>query len=122
MRFHLVHFKSRELGENLPFGRFWHIFASSGGFIIDQDHEDTFTAHFPAHLLDADESDPHEIVYRVLGAAGEKYRIRIDEILVDSEWTPNFSVADQYQTDNLRVFLAGDAGEIQFMINEVTKS
>jgi FAD-dependent monooxygenase len=51
-------------------------------------------------------------VYRVLGADGNKHRIQIDEILVDSEWTPNFSIADQYHTDNLRVFLAGDAGEI----------
>jgi hypothetical protein len=112
IKFHLVHFKSRELSETLPFGRFWHIFASNGGFIIDQDHNDTFTAHFPVHLLDEAETDPREIIYRVLGAGGNKHRIRIDEILVDSEWTPNFSIADQYHTDNLRVFLAGDAGEL----------
>lgn len=112
MKFHLVHFKSRELSETLPFGRFWHIFASNGGFIIDQDHNHTFTAHFPVHLLDAMESDPREIVYRALGSKGNKHRIQIDKVLVDSEWTPNFSIADQYHTDNLRVFLAGDAGEI----------
>lgn len=111
MRFHLVHFKSKELSENLPFGRFWHIFAANGGFIIDQDHKYTFTAHFPVNLLKPDETDPREIIYSVLGAVGEKYRIKIDEILVDSEWTPNFSIADQYHTDNLRVFLAGDAGQ-----------
>jgi len=111
MRFHLVHFKSKELSKNLPFGRFWHIFAANGGFIIDQDHKHTFTAHFPVNLLKPGETDPREIIYSALGAVGEKYRIKIDEILVDSEWTPNFSIADQYHTDNLRVFLAGDAGE-----------
>ncbi|KAJ5105197.1 hypothetical protein NUU61_002544 [Penicillium alfredii] len=109
MQFHLVHFKSRELANNLPFGRFWHMFPINGGFLIDQDDDDTFTAHFPVHLLGPDKVEPQEVVYRALGGAGQPHRFKIDEILVDSEWTPNFSVAEQYNTDSLKVFLAGDA-------------
>lgn len=56
--------------------------------------------------------DPRDVVYRTLGGPGEKYEIKIDEVLVHSEWTPNFSIAEQYHTDSLRVFLAGDAGKL----------
>ena len=48
--------------------------------------------------------DPREVVYRTLD--GE---VKIDEVLVHSEWTPNFSIAEKYHTDNLKVLLAGDA-------------
>lgn len=55
--------------------------------------------------------DPREVVYRTLGGPGEKYEINIDEISAHSEWRPNFSIAEQYHTASLKVFLAGDAGE-----------
>lgn len=82
--------------------------------MIDQDGKDTFTAHYPVSKIPCPAGgriDPCEVVYRTLGGPGEKYKIKIDEVLVHSEWTPNFSLAEQYHTDSLRVFLAGDAGE-----------
>lgn len=55
--------------------------------------------------------DPHAVVYHTLGGPGEKYEINIDEISAHSEWRPNFSIAEQYHTTSLKVFLAGDAGK-----------
>ena len=116
IQFHLVHFKSKQLANELPFGRFWHLFSSlSGGLIIDQDHDDTFTAHLPSHCLGSDTPDPREIVYKFLGTMDPKDRVKIDEVLVHSQWTPNFSVAEKYHTDGLKVFLAGDAGKLVFL-------
>ncbi|PYH42624.1 FAD/NAD(P)-binding domain-containing protein [Aspergillus saccharolyticus JOP 1030-1] len=111
MRFHLVHFRSQQLARSFPFGRCWHIFPTSGGFILDQDDVDTFTAHFPVHLLPEGNLDPKEVVYRTLGGPhpSEKAVIQIDEILVHSTWTPNFSIAEKYVSDGGRVVLAGDA-------------
>lgn len=54
--------------------------------------------------------DPCEVVYRTLAGPGERYEIKVDEVLAHSEWTPSFSIAEQYHTDSLKVFLAGDAG------------
>ncbi|PYI19832.1 FAD/NAD(P)-binding domain-containing protein [Aspergillus violaceofuscus CBS 115571] len=112
MRFYLVHFRSQELARSFPFGRCWHIFPTNGGFVLDQDDKDTFTAHFPVHLLpEGQEIDPKEVVYRTLGGPlpSQKAVIQIDEILVHSAWTPNFSIAETYLSDGGRVVLAGDA-------------
>lgn len=104
-RFYLVHFRSQELAEKLTFGRPWHIFPIHSGFIIDQDGKDTFTAHYPVSKLPpGTKIDPREVVYRTLND-----KFKLDEVLVHSEWTPNFSIAEQYHTDSLRVLLAGDA-------------
>ena len=83
------------------------------GFLIDQDGKDTFTAHYPVNRLPNTQGkvDPREVVYRTLAGPGERHEIKIDEILVHSEWTPNFSIAEKYHTDSLKVFLAGDAGK-----------
>ncbi|RAK72892.1 FAD/NAD(P)-binding domain-containing protein [Aspergillus fijiensis CBS 313.89] len=112
MRFYLVHFRSQELARSFPFGRCWHIFPTNGGFILDQDDKDTFTAHFPIHLLpQGEEIDPKDVVYRTLGGPlpSQKAVIQIDEILVHSAWTPNFSIAETYLSEGGRVVLAGDA-------------
>jgi hypothetical protein len=84
------------------------------GFIIDQDEEDTFTAHMALDSLDQDVSkiDPYEWVYKIFGGAGEPYRFKIDEILVSSAWRPNFAIAEHYLSLGGRVVLAGDACEL----------
>ncbi|RAL10719.1 FAD/NAD(P)-binding domain-containing protein [Aspergillus homomorphus CBS 101889] len=111
IRFYLVHFRSQELARSFPFGRCWHIFSTNGGFVLDQDDKDTFTAHFPVHLLPEGAIDPKEVVYRALGGPGpgEKAVVQIDEILVHSAWTPNFSITENYISAGGRVVLAGDA-------------
>ncbi|KAL2864436.1 FAD binding domain-containing protein [Aspergillus lucknowensis] len=114
MRFYLVHFRSAQLARDSPFGEFWHAFPVGGGFIINQDGKDTFTAHYPlppATEPDISPSiDPYEAVYRVLGGySGVAHRITIDEILVHSRWQPSFAIAERYATQNGRVLLAGDA-------------
>ncbi|KAL2851576.1 hypothetical protein BJY01DRAFT_232846 [Aspergillus pseudoustus] len=80
-RFYLVDFRSAQLAQSRPFGRFWHVFPVGNGFIIDQDDQDTFTAHY----------------------------IAIDSILVHGRWQPSFRIVDSYISDGGRVLLAGDA-------------
>jgi 2-polyprenyl-6-methoxyphenol hydroxylase-like FAD-dependent oxidoreductase len=107
----LVHFRSRELAQNMPFGKFWHMFPPFGGFLIDQDEEGTFTVHMDLDSIDQDVSkiDPCEWVYKCFGGAGEPHRFKIDEILVSSSWRPNFSIAEHYLSTGGRIILAGDA-------------
>lgn len=109
----MVHFKSRDLAERRPFGRFWHLVPPCEGFIIDQDENDTFTAHMALENLSQDVSkiDPYEWVYKVFGGAGEPFRFKIDEILVTSVWRPNFAIAEHYLSSGGRILLAGDAGQ-----------
>ncbi|KAL3477473.1 FAD binding domain-containing protein [Aspergillus californicus] len=109
VRFYLVHFRSAELARNLHFGRFWHAFLVGTGFLIDQDEKDTFTAHYPLPEGVSGPLDPREIVYKMLGGCLGKWIVKIDEILVHSEWQPSFSVAERYYSENGRVILAGDA-------------
>jgi hypothetical protein len=106
-----VHFRSKHLAQELHFGRFWHAFPAGGGFLIDQDEKDTFTAHYPLGEESGDDIDPYEIVYKTLGGHKGRWPIKIDEIFVHSEWQPSFSIAEKYVTDNVRVCLAGDAGK-----------
>ncbi|CEJ62861.1 hypothetical protein PMG11_11346 [Penicillium brasilianum] len=109
VKFYLVHFRSAELAQRLQFGRFWHAFPVGTGFLIDQDEKDTFTAHYPLPDGITEPIDPKEIVYKMLGGCLGKWHIKIDEILVHSEWQPSFSIAESYCTENRRVLLAGDA-------------
>jgi hypothetical protein len=105
-----VHFRSKELAESRPFGRFWHMFSPKHGYLIDQEEGEIFTAHMG---LDEDEDiskiDPNEWVYRVLGGVGEPYRFKIDEVLVTSTWRINFAIAEKYVSSGGRVLLGGDA-------------
>ncbi|OJI99385.1 hypothetical protein ASPVEDRAFT_50850 [Aspergillus versicolor CBS 583.65] len=110
VRLYLVHFRSKQLASTLRFGRFWHAFLATGGFVIDQDGKDTFTAHYPLSEGESSRTlDPREVIQRVLGGYNGPWRITIDEVLVHSEWQPNFGIAEKYCTDGGRVFLAGDA-------------
>ncbi|PCG97466.1 Monooxygenase, FAD-binding [Penicillium occitanis (nom. inval.)] len=109
-RFYLVHFKSAELAKNLQFGRFWHAFPAGTGFLIDQDEKSTFTAHYPLQdNISGSDLDPHDVVYKMIGGCLGSWQIKIDGVLVHSEWQPSFSIAERYSTANGRVFLAGDA-------------
>ncbi|KAK7733711.1 hypothetical protein SLS53_008178 [Cytospora paraplurivora] len=110
VRLFLVHFRSQELAEKRPFGRFWHMFSPAHGYVIDQEEGDIFTAHMG---VDEDQDikaiDPREWVYRVLGGVGEPYRFKIDEIQVTSTWRINFAIAERYVSTGGRVVLGGDA-------------
>ncbi|KAL2796952.1 FAD binding domain-containing protein [Aspergillus keveii] len=109
VRFYLVHFRSAELAQKLKFGRFWHAFPVGTGFMIDQDEKDTFTAHYPIPDGMHESLDPREVVYKMLGGCLGRWEIKIDEVLVHSEWQPSFSVAETYSTEKGHVLLAGDA-------------
>ncbi|KAJ5407836.1 hypothetical protein N7509_001719 [Penicillium cosmopolitanum] len=100
---------SRQFAEERSFGKYWHTFCSHGGVILDQNDDDMFTAHLPTHLLPEGPVDPYEVVYRIMASAGQRHEIKIDEIYAHSEWAPNFSIANQYYTDSMRVILAGDS-------------
>ncbi|KAL3467716.1 FAD binding domain-containing protein [Aspergillus heterothallicus] len=111
-RYYLVHFRSAQLAESPPFGRFWHAFPVGGGFIIDQDSRDTFTAHYI--LPDDDDGtsaslDPRGIIYSTLGGYAGPHQITIDSILIHGRWQPSFGIVDSYISDGGRVLLAGDA-------------
>ena len=75
----LVHFRSEELAQNLPFGKFWHMFPPFGGFIVDQDEHGIFTAHMSLDTVDQDVSkiDAREWVYKCFGGAGKPYKFKI---------------------------------------------
>lgn len=106
----LVHFRSKELAEARPFGRFWHMFSPMHVLFIDQEEGDTFTAHMGLEAdQDPTEIDPREWVYRVLGGIEKPYRFKIDEILVTSAWRINFAIAEQYLSSGGRIVLGGDA-------------
>ncbi|KAK9427692.1 FAD binding domain-containing protein [Lipomyces doorenjongii] len=106
----LVHFRSKELAEKRPFGRFWHAFPTDGAFMVDQDEQDTFTIQLPlADETDPTKVDPLHAIYSVLGGANAPYKVNVDEVLVSSAWRPNFCIADSYISKGGKVLLAGDA-------------
>jgi FAD-dependent monooxygenase len=107
---YLVHFRSKELAKLRPYGRFWHVLFPSGGFMVDQDEEDTFTCHLPIYDLHTDVSkiDPREAAYECLGGTVGPFRF---EVLVHSAWRPNFCIAEKYKSDGGRVLLVGDSGQ-----------
>ena len=87
------------------------MFPPFAGYIIDQDEEETFTVHMGLDSLEQDVSkiDPYDWVCKCFGGAGEPYRFKIDEVLVSSAWSPNFSIVEHYTSPDGRVLLAGDA-------------
>jgi hypothetical protein len=109
---YLVHFRSKALANIRPFGRYWHIVTPTGGAIIAQDEEDTFTSQYPLRDMNTDVSkiDPREIVYENAGGVLGPFRFEIDEVLVHSAWRPNFGICEKYASDGGRIILAGDAG------------
>ena len=111
----MVHFRSKALRKLSPFGNWWHAFGVHGGFVIDQDHNDTYTCHMPC-AADAEgikdlQEHPEQVPYQVLGGLGEPYKFEIDEVLVANAWRPNFALADTYVSrDGVgRVLLGGDS-------------
>jgi FAD binding domain len=106
----LVHFKSRDLAKLHKQGQFWHIFFTTGAFILSQDEVDTWTTHLPIPLdADWEKMDPKEAIYKVLGGVVGPFPIEVDEILVKSAWRPNISIADKYASESRRIFLSGDS-------------
>ncbi|MBY8863409.1 FAD-dependent monooxygenase [Nocardia sp. CA2R105] len=99
----LVHFRSRDRERLQAHGQFWHLYFASGGILIAQDEEETWTLH---GLVPPDTElgniDPVEFIHRVCGAP-----VEVDEILAQSIWQPNVLLADHYRKG--RIFLAGDA-------------
>lgn len=110
---YLTHFRSKELARLRPYGRFWHTFFTSGGWIVDQDEIDTFTSNLPIRDLDTDitKIDPKETVYENLGSFHAPFKFEIDEVLVSSAWRPNYCIADRYTSEGGRIILAGDSGK-----------
>ena len=109
---YLVHFRSKALANLRPFGRYWHIIFPSGGAIVAQDEEDTFTSHRAIRDMNTDMSkiDPRESVYENVGGVLGPFRFEIDEVLVHSAWRLNFSICEKYASDGGRIILAGDSG------------
>ena len=113
--FFMVHFRSKALRKLSPFGKWWHAFGLHGGFMIDQDDNDTYTCHEPcaadAEAIKELQEHPEQVPYRVLGGLGQPYKFEIDEVLVANAWRPNFALADSYVSRGGlgRVLLGGDA-------------
>lgn len=111
----MVHFRSKALRKLSPLGNWWHAFNMEGGFIIDQDGNDTYTCHHPCgndtELIRKFQEHPEQVPQLVLGGLGHPYVFDIDEILVANAWRPNFALANSYVSceGRGRVFLAGDA-------------
>lgn len=109
---YLTHFRSKELARLRPYGRFWHTFFTSGGWLVDQDEIDTFTSNLPIDLnTDITKIDPKETVYENLGSFHAPFRFEIDEVMVSSAWRPNYCIADRYTSEGGRIILAGDSGK-----------
>lgn len=110
----LVHFKSKDLARIQKQGSFWHIFVvrsgMMGGAVIAQDEVDTWTIHLFLPLeLDPDTITSEDAVATVFGGSGDKWNVKIDEVLVRSTYRPNIAVARNYSGLDGRVFLAGDS-------------
>lgn len=99
----LVHLRSTDVERLRRYGRFWHVYLSSGAVIIAQDEVDTYTIHLPVPPdFTWDGQDPVALVRDALGAP-----IEIDEVLLTSVWRPSLLVAERYRAG--RVLLVGDA-------------
>ncbi|CEL08773.1 hypothetical protein ASPCAL11918 [Aspergillus calidoustus] len=94
-RFYLVHFRSAQLAQSPPFRCFWHAFPIGSGFIINQDDQNTFTAHYllpPSDPGASEAIDPRDIVYKTLGGYAGAHQITIDSFLVHGRWQPSFGI------------------------------
>jgi 2-polyprenyl-6-methoxyphenol hydroxylase-like FAD-dependent oxidoreductase len=99
----MFHFKSSDLSALHRYGRFWHIYAP-GVAIIAQDEVATWTCHFafPPGVEPPKDFELASNLQQRLGIA-----VRIDQVLLQSTWTPRFMLAKAYAKG--RVLLAGDA-------------
>lgn len=84
--------------------------AGMGAAVIAQDEVDTWTIQLFMPLdLDCEIISSGDAVFRVFGGSGEKYPIKIDEILVRSTYRPNVTVSRSYSGLDGKVFFAGDS-------------
>ncbi|MHB8690479.1 MAG: FAD-dependent monooxygenase [Solirubrobacteraceae bacterium] len=99
----LVHFRSRDRARLQAHGQYWHAYLGTGGIVIAQDEQETWTLHamFPPGI-EPPAIGPVELIHQITGAP-----VEVDELLEHTIWQPNVLVADHFRTG--RVFLAGDA-------------
>ncbi|KAL5336355.1 FAD binding domain-containing protein [Aspergillus crustosus] len=113
----LVHFRPAYLDAYLDTTskRYWHTFPASGGFLIDQDGKETFTAHYPLPppSASAEQPNPYDTITKVLTGIHSEHLVTVPpseiQILVHSTWTPSFALVAKYSSDSNLVHLAGDA-------------
>jgi FAD-dependent monooxygenase len=112
-----VHFKSKEIDRLMPFGQFWHANLLNGAVIVNQDESETWTL---IQTLPADQDlnaalealEPRSFIYQCLGGLGKPYQIKVDEVIVKYKWKADVAIAESFRSDKRRVFLAGDAGNV----------
>ena len=94
-----------------PEGQNWHIFFTSGGYLIAQNEQEIWTVHKSIDLgTDISQIDPYQVIYDALGGStGVPYKVDVEEILVTSSWRPAIAIVDKYRSKGGRVFLSGDA-------------
>ena len=74
-----------------------------------QDEIETWTVH---DFLTPGNEEPlsaEDTIYRVLGGMNQPFRIKIDEIIVQSTYKPSVAVARSFTSQHKHIFLAGDA-------------
>lgn len=112
-----VHFKSKEIDRLMPFGQFWHAMFLNGAVMVNQDESETWTV---VQTLQADHDlnaalealEPLSFIYQCLGGLGKPYEIKVDEVLVKYKWKADVAIAESFRSAKGRVFLVGDAGNV----------
>ena len=104
-------FVSHDTARLRPEGQNWHIFFTSGGYLIAQNEDDIWTVHKSIDLrTDPSTMDPYQVIYEGLGGStGIPYKVEVDKILVTSTWRPVIAIVSSYRSKGGKVFLAGDA-------------
>ena len=111
MQMLMVHFRSTDLKRIYSQGRFWHANFLTGGAIVNQDEEKTFTVHqMVSPDVDMSAIDAREFLFKALGGIDKPCVLDDVEILVKSTWRSELAVANSFRSAKGRVFLAGDAG------------
>lgn len=59
--------------------------------------------------VDYTQLSPEDIVYDVLGGMDKRFPVKIDQVLVQSTWTPSLTLAQAYAGPKQRILIAGDA-------------
>ncbi|KAJ3532399.1 hypothetical protein NM208_g8453 [Fusarium decemcellulare] len=109
--YYLVSFVSHDFERLRPEGQNWHIFFTSGGYLIAQNEHDIWTVHKSIALgTDVSKIDPYQVIYDALGGStGIPYKVDVEEILVTSSWRPAIALVDRYRSQGGRIFLSGDS-------------